>query len=522
MQPTRFAPLWTLLYAVVIAGPAAALAADKGSAAMEAAVRSISSKELQAHVDHLANDTFEGRAAGTRGGRAAGVYLSAFFEKYGLKPAGDGDSYFQRFDGNCRNILGLLEGSDAKLKHQTIVVGAHYDHVGYGTQENSYGPIGYIHNGADDNASGTSGMLELIEAMQKLPAPKRSVLFVLWDSEENGLLGSKHWLTNRSMPTRNIPLTVNLDMIGRLRDQKVEVFGCRTGSNLQHMVCEANRETDLWIDFNWEIKANSDHHPFFERRIPFLMFHTGLHPQYHRPSDDAHRINAKGMEQVTKLVLRLLADLANRDELPDFRAKSARESPVTLARLQNRRRLLAPSRLGVSFDSDEESGGLLLRSVSSGSAAERAGLRPGDVIMGIQRKRILGGRMFQRMVLTAPKQVALLVRRSGEDRPQELPVELDGKRVRVGISWRMDDAQPGSAVVHGVVPNSPADAAGLRTGDRIFRISGESFRASQEVFDLLTTLRGPLAIEFERMGRIRTVELDVPPPATTSDETASR
>ncbi len=143
-------------------------------------------------------------------------------------PAAAEQGYFQDFDGASRNILGLWEGSDPALKQEVIIVGAHYDHVGYGTPSNSFGPIGRIHNGADDNASGTSGLLEIMEAIVRLePRPRRTLLFALWDGEEKGLLGSKHWVAQPTLPLERVKLMLNMDMIGRLRDNRLEIGGSR-------------------------------------------------------------------------------------------------------------------------------------------------------------------------------------------------------------------------------------------------------------------------------------------------------
>ncbi len=179
----------------------------------------------------------------------------------------------------------MLEGSDPDLKRDCILVGAHYDHVGYGTRRNSRGPWGYIHNGADDNASGVSGVLELAQAVTLLDSPpKRSILFALWDGEEKGLLGSKHWAAHPTVPLQDVVMAFNVDMIGRLRGNSVHVFGTRTARGLRRWASEANQLTDLLIDFSWELKANSDQFSFVERRIPTLMLHTGLHDEWHRPS----------------------------------------------------------------------------------------------------------------------------------------------------------------------------------------------------------------------------------------------
>src|SRR5690606_3687721 len=120
-----------------------------------------------------ADDTFEGREAGSRGGHAAAGYIVRQLQRYGVQGGGEDGGYFQNFGAGYRNILAVIPGSDPQLRRQAVVVGAHYDHVGYGTPQNSYGPTGYIHNGADDNASGVAGLLEVIEAFTLLPSAPR-------------------------------------------------------------------------------------------------------------------------------------------------------------------------------------------------------------------------------------------------------------------------------------------------------------------------------------------------------------
>ncbi len=292
------------------------------------ALESVTTEELKGHIDFLADDTLEGREAGSRGGHAAATYLVKEFEKHKLVPAGDNNSYFQGFNGASRNILGVLEGSDPKLKQEVIVLAAHYDHVGYGRAGNSYGPFGYIHNGADDNASGVSGLLEIIDAIRRLPTPpKRTILFALWDAEEQGLIGSRFWISRPTLPLQRVVLDINIDMIGRLKDDKVEAYGSRTLVGSRRLLSELNTATQLALDFDWRIKADSDHHPFFAQNIPFLMLHTCLHENYHRPSDDVHLLNFTGMQRVTRLTLETLLHYAEVEKIPKFREISRSESP---------------------------------------------------------------------------------------------------------------------------------------------------------------------------------------------------
>ena len=262
--------------------------------AERAAFDSITADELGEHVAVLADDVYEGRLAGSRGGHAAGQYLVQQLREYNLKPAGTDGGYFQPFDDGDRNILVLWPGSDPLLRDEVIVVGAHYDHVGTGTRGHVFGPKGPIYNGADDNASGVSVLLEVIEALATTPLEtRRSILFAFWDGEEMGLLGSQYWLNEPTVPLERVPLAVNLDMVGRLRDQRLLLLASRTGYGLRQ-ICSGLAEEPLWLDFSWQLEANGDHWNFLEHKIPVAMLHTGLHDDYHRPTDDVEKINRAG------------------------------------------------------------------------------------------------------------------------------------------------------------------------------------------------------------------------------------
>jgi hypothetical protein len=171
------------------------------SSSYHAALESIKADELGRQVAKLADPAMEGREAGTRGGHAAGEYLADYYARLHLRGGGENGTFFQPFDPDCRNVLALLPGSDAKLRNQVIVVCAHYDHIGYGGRGLSLDGYGEVHPGADDNASGTSAVLELAKAFTILSEPpRRSILFANWDGEEKGLLGSKHWVVDPTVP----------------------------------------------------------------------------------------------------------------------------------------------------------------------------------------------------------------------------------------------------------------------------------------------------------------------------------
>lgn len=481
---------------------------------LNAALETITAADLQQHVNVLADDTFEGRAAGSRGGRAAGGYLASQFERAGLRGRGDAGGYFQTF-GVYRNLLGTLEGSDPELKQQFIVIGAHYDHVGYGTSRNSYGPTGYIHNGADDNASGTAALLELVDAFTKLPtAPKRSILFASWDGEEVGLLGSKHWVANPTVPRDRVAFAFNADMLGRLRNNKVEVYGSRTGRGLRQLVSRHNRDAGLDLDFTWELTANSDHFSFVTANIPVLMLFTGLHEDYHRPSDDADKINAAGMQQLTRLLFLLANEVADGPRVTEFRSAARGETPF--ARQQFEQPLPPPApRCGVLWERrGEPADSIVLTQVDRGSAADVGGLRVGDRILQFAGQPVADDDRFRIDVLSAREPVAVIVQPANQAEPTTVIVRLNGDPVRVGVSWREDSAEPGTLLVTQVTPGSAAHQAGLRERDRIYEVAGRTFQNGDEFRQLVTTLPAPLELLVERRGRLQTMSLHVPPLAS--------
>lgn len=481
-------------------------------ALLNSALDSIRADDLKRHVYVLADDSFEGRSAGSRGGRAAAVYCSKEFERAQLLPAGTNGSWFQPFQGNQRNILGRIEGSDPQLKHEYLVIGAHYDHVGYGTPQNSYGPYGLIHNGADDNASGTAALIEVAEAfMVSGLVPRRSILFVLWDGEEQGLEGSKYWMAQPTVPLSQVKFGLNLDMIGRLRQQRLEVYGARSGYGLRRLVAMRAGQHDLWLDFSWEMEANSDHWSFFDRGIPTLMFHTGKHDDYHRPSDDAHKINYKGMQQITRLLMEVTNELANRETSIPFRVAARSEGPATRLALEQPVPHLPP-RLGVVWDEqDQRAPGLRITRVIFDTPADSAGVRAGDRLLTFNGEVLESGEQLRQAVLVAPTQIEVTVSRPGQAEPVTLPIQLAGKPVRVGIAWREDDAEPNSVLLTRVVPGAPAARAGLRVGDRLYQVDGRDVTSRSELLAQLSAASGPTSFLVERGGRVTTVELDLPP-----------
>lgn len=524
-----------LLVAALITGGSTTIARGSDrSAALEAAVASITDAELQEHAGLLADDTLEGRAAGSRGGLAAARYLEKKMKEAGLKPAGDNGSFIQRFGSSYLNIVGVLPGSDPALSGEYIVIGAHFDHVGYGNRGNSNGPIGYIHNGADDNASGVAVLLEVIDAFHRTGwQPRRSIVFAFWDGEEINLLGSRHWVRQPTVPREKVRLAINADMVGRLTNGRLEIAGARTAEGLRRLLSSSQLPDNLKLDFTWEYKENSDHWPFYEAGIPSLLIHTGLHGDYHRPSDDIEKLNIAGMRLTSAFLVDTLFRLADAEALPSFR--SACRSETVYTRTQ-REKPLAPAapRLGLKWkwtpavdletSSADRLGSLRVVEVVSGKAAERVGIKVGDVIAAIDGELLAVEERLPGAVLRAATNISLEVVRAGQDEPLAIDVKLDGEPTQLGLSWRPDSGNPGAVFITRVVPYSPASRAGMAVHDRIYAVDGEPFADHDalltRVRQLLDEGAESLTFEVETAGRIRPIAVDIRLPTAAEGDSS--
>lgn len=466
--------------------------------------------DLKRHCATLASDALEGREAGANGGRAASAYLQTELRKIdGLKSA-TSTGWVQEF-GAFRNVLAVLPGSDPKLRDEIILIGAHYDHVGRGNSTNSHGPFGYIHNGADDNASGTSALLELADAFASLtPAPRRTLLFAFWDAEEMGLLGSQHWVKQPTHPLKNVRQVINIDMLGRLREGKIIVVGWRSAQGLRNRLVRYNPAGDLFYEYEPNVIADSDHHPFYTAGIPILHLDTGKHDDYHRPTDDADKLNYDGIARMSELVYRLVEEFANEDAVPGFRREALTEQPPSLAKT-----LPVPVRLGVAFDPNETAKDrATVAEVTSGSAAYQGGIRVGDRITKLAHWN--GGTVadLKTVVRVAKNPVSVTLERAGATEPVEVQVNLPGDPLRVGVAWRIDEAIPGTVVVTQVVADSPADRAGVKVDDVIFRFADETVNSDAEFRSYLQTARGPIELQVERHGVLKSISVKLYSPST--------
>lgn len=274
------------------------------------------------------------------------------------------------------NVVGLLPGSDPVLKDEYVVVGAHYDHLGYGWgKSRDENLLAQIHNGADDNASGTSGLMEIAEWFGLAPEkPKRSIIFIAFGGEEMGLLGSTHFLNNCPVPREKIVAMLNMDMIGRLVDKKLLVSGVGTAAGFKPLAEKLNADFGFALSFDASGIASSDHAAFTVKKIPSFFFFSGIHEQYHKPSDDAALINNEDGAAIAAYAAAIARELANAPERPVYVEVEQGAPPV------NRRTGDRPF-FGSVPDFTWQGTGYRFQGITPGSPAEKAGLLPGDIMI---------------------------------------------------------------------------------------------------------------------------------------------
>ncbi len=278
------------------------------------------------------------------------------------------------------NVVGLVPGDGTT--DEIIVIGAHIDHLGYGGWgSGSLVPdVNEIHNGADDNASGIAGLLEIAEKLATAKTKlSRDVLFIAFDAEEKGLLGSKFFVDNPTVDLNKVITMINMDMIGRLQDSTLTVGGTGTAPMFEPLLDSLQTHYGLQVNYSKEGFGPSDHSSFYGKDIPVLFFFTGTHEDYHKPSDDWEKINSSGAETILKMVVDIVTVISSREEKPVFTVAGSKERwpqpqfKVTFG--------IIPSYAGSAQ-------GLTLDGVRSGGPAEKAGLLKEDVIIAIDGKEV--------------------------------------------------------------------------------------------------------------------------------------
>jgi Zn-dependent M28 family amino/carboxypeptidase len=282
-------------------------------------------------------------------------------------------------------VVAELPGSEPSFAEQYIVVGAHYDHLGLGEHDSlAPGQRGQIHHGADDNASGTSGVLELADALAHSKERLRhSIVFICFAGEELGLLGSSYYTDHAPFPLKQTIAMINMDMIGRVSNNRMYIGGTGTSPDFRNLVEDANRTLQFALSYSASGYGASDHTSFTVREVPVLFFFSGLHSDYHKPSDTWDKIDAVNGARVVELVSKVIHGLDGLNDKPQYVRVS---EPVGYA-------MGGGGGYGPYFGSipdfgQVEHGGVKFSDVRDGSPAGKAGFKAGDVLVEFDGKKI--------------------------------------------------------------------------------------------------------------------------------------
>ena len=332
-------------------------------------------------------------------------------------------------ESEAYNVVGILEGNDAVLKNEAIVVGAHYDHLGRGGQGSLATNSTEIHHGADDNASGVSAMLELVRQFAKEKKNKRTIIFIAFGGEEEGLLGSQFYVNNPAFPLLKTVAMINMDMVGRLNENRLTIGGIGTADEWNTMMVKTNvnplalvkltnypqsTTNDSPIKFNLQLSEDgfgpSDHSSFYAQKIPVLFFFTGTHNDYHKPTDTAEKINYGGLLKITNFVEEIVRAVDANPTKPTYAV--ARSSGTTGGRMG-----FNVSLGTIPNYADGAGDGLLLDGVRDDSPAAKSGIKAGDKIIKLAGKdvRNVSDYTFILGELKAETEYEIIVRRGAEN-----------------------------------------------------------------------------------------------------------
>lgn len=371
-------------------------------------------------VAYLASDALEGRQTGSNGEQKAAKYISERFKDLGLLPKGT-DNYFQTFsfrpktdphqavnytvkDGDSTitgtNVIGYI---DNKAEH-TIIIGAHYDHLGLGAEGSLHRGETAIHNGADDNASGVAVLLNLASKLKGVNT-KNNYLFMAFSGEEMGLLGSNYFVKNPTIDTKKVNYMINMDMVGRLKkDSTLAVYGVGTSPILKQTLKAHN--TSFKLVQKESGVGPSDHTSFYNADIPVLHFFTGQHEDYHKPGDDVEKLNYEGMQTISNYIFEVITDLDNNGKLP-FRATKNESDAVPKFEVG----------LGVTPDYLFDGKGMRIDGTRADTPATNAGIQKGDIVIKMGDSDISDMMSYMKALSTYKKgdTTKVVVNRNGEE-----------------------------------------------------------------------------------------------------------
>ena len=323
-----------------------------------------------------------------------------------------GRTTISRVESESRNVLALLPGTgfggDGAGASQAVVLGAHYDHLGFGGPNSAAPGEHVVHHGADDNASGTAVLVEVARLLREQGPFPRTILFIAFSGEERGLLGSVHYAANPAVPLADTVAMVNLDMVGRLDGEKIIVHGTGTGTGFEGMIDRLVGRHSLEVAKEPGGFGPSDHSSFYARKVPVLHLFTGSHSDYHRPSDTADKINYDGMARIAHLVADIVRELATAPERPAY---------VEVASKQFRGGGGDRPYFGSIPDFGKPGGGYAISGATKDSPADRGGLKAGDVIVRLGASAVTGLEDFDSALRKhkAGEKVPVVVRRDAAE-----------------------------------------------------------------------------------------------------------
>ncbi len=385
----------------------------------------VSVENLKTHIYTLASDDYKGRGTGEKGEDKAARYISKELKKLKLKPRGT-KKYYQPFEFELKlmnpdnphgemvskgiikgqNIVGLVDNA----AQYTVVIGAHYDHLGEGMLGGSReaNPEGKVHHGADDNASGVAAMLELARYLQTNDRiEEHNYLFIFFSGEEEGLQGSKYWVEHPTMDLENISYMINMDMVGRLDSVKRDLIVHGVGSSpIFGRVLNSSNTKNLTLAFDSSGVGPTDFTSFYRKDIPVMGFFTGQHADYHKESDTPDKINYQGEKEVIELIINVI-NYCDSIAKPEF--TKTREKQMGRTRFK--------VTMGIMPDYAFAGPGLRVDGVSEGKPAEKAGIKPGDVILKVGDMEITDMGAYMRMLseMEEGTQTTVTVRRGEEE-----------------------------------------------------------------------------------------------------------
>lgn len=382
----------------------------------------ISKENVYNHISFLAHDDLKGRGTSTEDEIHAAKYIAQQFEKYGLHPLGN-DEYYYHFSfkksnnphgddsiavAETRYGLNVIGMIDNGAPH-SIVIGAHYDHLGLGHDHNSLdaNPEDKIHNGADDNASGTAGVIELARYFSENEVSNNyNYIFMAFSGEELGLIGSKKWCDDPTYPLQKINYMLNMDMIGRLNDSSKKLLIYGVGTSDSWIPALENVNTYFSVKYDSAGIGPSDQTSFYLKDIPVLHFFTGQHSDYHKPSDDIEYVNFDGEVKVLELMLDLIQYLDAKPKLNFYKTKSNEGDKVSFK-----------VTLGVMPDYVYEGKGMRIDGVTDGKPAQKGGIEKGDVIVQFGDDKIESVQDYMKALSKYKKgdKVKIIVNRAGNN-----------------------------------------------------------------------------------------------------------